>query len=192
MVHLDSVFVSFLLIGRDPDTSLTGTPPQKGGVFCAIILTSKINSMVKTYTLTITEAQAQALAYACDVLQRVQLGQWREIIDWLPLQKPIDYEELHQDQKIIGSILSKHMIDNIDGQFSSLGIGSSNLPDNNRVLYDLYKVITRELSMERLIDEGKILNKNVPRNQLPWTVNFDEIHRWGNEPLAKIEKVKDE
>ena len=53
--------------------------------------------MTKTYTLTITEEQARALQYATDVLQRVQLGQWREIINWLPLKNPIDYEELHQD-----------------------------------------------------------------------------------------------
>lgn len=148
--------------------------------------------MTKKYTLSITESQARAISYACDLLQRVQLGQWREIIDWLPLQKPIDYKELHQDQRIIGSILSKHMIDNIDGGASSLGIGNSNLPENNGVLYDLYKVINRELSMERLVDEGKIPHKNVSRNQLPWTVNFDEIHRWGDEPLAKIERIEDE
>lgn len=145
--------------------------------------------MTKTYNLTITELQAQAIAHACDLLSRVQIGQWREIVDWLPLQKPIDYDELHQDTKVIGDILSKHMIDNINGCASSLGIGHPDLPKNNGVLYDLYKVITRELSMERLISEGKIPHKNVSRNQLPITVNYDEIHRWGDEPLAEIQKV---
>lgn len=145
--------------------------------------------MTKTYQITVTEEQARALCFACDVLQRVQLGQWREIVDWLPLKKPIDYEELHQDQRIIGAILSKHMIDGIDGMASSLGIGHPDLPKNNGVLYDLYKVITRELSLERLIEEGKIPHKNVSRNDLPITVDFDQIYKWGDEPLAKIKKV---
>lgn len=146
--------------------------------------------MTKTYQLTITEEQARALCFACDVLQRVQLGQWREIVDWLPLKKPIDYEQLHKDTRVIGEILSNHMIDGIDGGASSLGIGHPDLPKENGVLYDLYKVISRELALERLLDEGEIPHKNVSRNQLPWTVDFDEVHRWGDEPLAVMERVK--
>ncbi|MFO0006449.1 MAG: hypothetical protein ACK559_35540, partial [bacterium] len=86
---------------------------------------------MKTYNLTITEKQARALVDATDLLQRVQLGQWREIQDNLPLQKPIDYEELHQDMSLIGAILSKHMIDGIDGGASSLGVGHPDLPESN-------------------------------------------------------------
>lgn len=143
----------------------------------------------KLYNLQITEKQARYITFALDVLQRVQIGQWREIVDWLPLQKPIDYTELHKDQKIIGEILSKHMIEHIDGGCSSLGIGHPELHESNSILYDLYKVITRELALERLLDEGKIPHKNVPRNDLPITVDFDEVRRWGNEKLAKIERV---
>ena len=144
---------------------------------------------MKTYTLTITESQARALSFACDVLQRVQLGQWREIVDWLPLKKPIDYEELHQDKQIIGAILSKHMIDNIDGGASSLGIGHPDLPKNNGVLYDLYCVIRRKLAVERAVEEGLIENENVSRNQMPITVDFDTPMKWGDQPLAKMERI---
>lgn len=147
--------------------------------------------MKSLYTLTITEKQAQYITYALDVLQRVQIGQWREIIDWLPLQRPIDYAELHEDQKIIGEILSKHMIDHIDGGASSLGIGHPELHESNSILYDLYKVITHELALNRLIDEGKIPHKNVPRNELPITVDFDIPMKWGNEPLCKIERIEE-
>jgi hypothetical protein len=145
----------------------------------------------KTYTLTITESQARALLYATDLLQRVQLGQWREIIDWLPLKKPIDYNELHQDQRIIGEILSKHMIDGIDGGASSLGIGHPDLPKNNGVLYDLYCVIRRKLAVERAVEEGVIEDKNVSRNQMPITVDFDTPMKWGDEKLAVMERVND-
>jgi hypothetical protein len=144
----------------------------------------------KTYNLQITESQARALCFACDVLQRVQLGQWREIIDWLPLKKPIDYEELHQDQRIIGAILSKHMIDNIDGGASSLGIGHPDLPKENGILYDLYCVIRRKLAVERAVEEGLIENENVSRNQMPITVDFDTPMKWGTEKLATMERVK--
>jgi hypothetical protein len=144
----------------------------------------------KTYNLQITESQARALLYATDLLQRVQLGQWREIVDWLPLKKPIDYEELHADRRIIGDILSKHMIDGIDGGASSLGIGHPDLPKNNGVLYDLYCVIRRKLAVERAVEEGVIEDKNVSRNQMPITVDFDEVRRWGDEKLAVMERVE--
>jgi hypothetical protein len=145
--------------------------------------------MTKTYTLTITEEQARALQYATDVLQRVQLGQWREIVDWLPLQKPIDYNQLHEDRHIIGSILSKHMIDGIDGGASSLGIGHPDLPKNNGVVYDLHCVIRRKLAIDSAVEDGIIENENVSRNDMPITVNFDVPMHWGTEPVAKMERV---
>ena len=144
---------------------------------------------MKTYTLTITEKQARALMDATDLLQRVQIGQWREIEDNLPLQKPIDYQELRDDFQIIGAILSKHMIDNIDGGASSLGVGHPELPESNGILYDLHRVIRRKLSVERAVEQGIIENENVSRNKMPITVDFDTIMMWGNEPLAKLERV---
>jgi hypothetical protein len=144
---------------------------------------------MKTYNLTITEKQARALVDATDLLQRVQLGQWREIQDNLPLQKPIDYEELHQDMRIIGAILSKHMIDGIDGGASSLGVGHPDLPESNGILYDLHRVIRRKLSVERAVEQGIIENENVSRNEMPITVDFDLPMKWGTEPLAKLERV---
>jgi hypothetical protein len=145
---------------------------------------------MKTYTLTITESQARALSFACDVLQRVQLGQWEEIVDWLPLKKPTDYTKLHADRRIIGSILSKHMVDGIDGYGSSLGIGHPDLPKNNGVLYDLHCVIRRKLAVEQAVEEDIIENENVSRNQMPITVDFDTPMKWGDEPLAKMERVQ--
>jgi len=144
---------------------------------------------MKTYTLTITEKQARALMDATDLLQRVQIGQWREIEDNLPLQKPIDYQELRDDFQIIGAILSKHMIDNIDGGASSLGVGHPELPESNGILYDLHRVIRRKLSVERAVEQGIIENENVSRDKMPITVNFDTIMMWGTEPIAKIERV---
>ncbi len=147
--------------------------------------------MTKTYTLTITEKQARALMDATDLLQRIQLGQVREIEDNLPLKKPIDYEQFHNDMRLIGSILSQHMIDNIDGNASSLGIGHPSLPESNGILYDLHCVIRRKLAVERAVENGIIENENVSRNEMPITVDFDTPHKWSLEPLAKMERVND-
>ncbi len=145
---------------------------------------------MKTYNLTITEKQAWALQEATDLLQRVQLGQWKEIQDNLPLQKPIDYGEFHQDMRIIGAILSKHMIGGIDGGASSLGIGNKNLPESNGILYDLHCVIRHKLSWERAVEQNVIESEDSERK---WPemmgVNFDPPMKWGTEPLAKIERV---
>lgn len=147
--------------------------------------------MAKTYTLTITEEQARALQYATDLLQRVQLGQWDEIVDWLPLETPIDYNQLHKDKRLIGEILSHHMKYGFNGMNSSLGIGHQDLPKNNGILYDLHCVIRRKLAWERAVEEGVIESENSPRK---WPemmqVCYDDPMKWGNEPLAKMERIK--
>jgi hypothetical protein len=145
----------------------------------------------KLYNLQVTEKQAKALMEATNLLQRVQLGQWREIEDSLPLQKPIDYSQLHNDMRLIGSVLSNHMIDNIDGGASSLGIGHPSLPESNGILYDLYKVIEYKLSWERAVEQGIVESEDSPRKWLEMmTVNFDPPMHWGSEKLAKIERVQ--
>lgn len=147
--------------------------------------------MTKTYTLTITEAQARALQDATDIMQRIQLGQWREIEDNLPLKKPIDYDELRKDFRTIGDLLSKHMIGGIDGHASSLGVGHPELPESNGILYDLHCVIRHKLSWEYAVEKGIIESESSPRK---WpemmTVNYDPPMKWGNEPLAKMERIE--
>jgi hypothetical protein len=91
--------------------------------------------------------------------------------------------------RIIGAILSKHMIDGIDGGASSLGVGHPDLPESNGILYDLHRVIRRKLSVERAVEQGIIENENVSRNEMPITVDFDLPMKWGTEPLAKLERV---
>jgi len=145
----------------------------------------------KLYNLQLTEKQLLLLAEAANLMQRVQLGQWREIEDNLPLQRPIDYEQLHKDFIVIGEILSSHLIDGIDGRFSSLGIGSNNLPKSNSILYDLRTTIEHKVSWERAVEQGIIESESSPRK---WpemmTVNFDPPMKWSDEPLPKITRIK--
>jgi hypothetical protein len=145
----------------------------------------------KLYNLQITEKQAKVLMEATDLLQRVQLGQWKEIEDSLPLKKPIDYEQLHNDLRLIGSILSNHMLDGIDGGASSLGIGHPSLPESNGILYDLYKVIAHKLCWERAVEKGIIESEDSPRKFMEMmTVDFDPPMHWGVEKLATITRVE--
>jgi uncharacterized glyoxalase superfamily protein PhnB len=144
----------------------------------------------KLYNVVLSEKQLLVLAEAADLMQRVQLGQWREIQDSLPLQKPIDYEMLHSHMDIIGKILSHHMIDGIDGFVCSLGIGSSDLPKSNSILYDLRTTIEHKLSWERAVEEGIVENENSPRKWSEMmTVNFDPPMKWSDEPLPKITRI---
>jgi hypothetical protein len=147
--------------------------------------------VTKTYTLTITEEQAKALQYATDLLQRVQLGQWEEMVDWLPLKRPTDYNLLHEDRREIGKMLSRHMVDGVDGYGSSLGVGHPSLPACNGVLYDLHCVIRKKLAWERAVEEGVIESEDSGRK---WPemmqVCYDDPMKWGEEPLAKMERVQ--
>lgn len=147
--------------------------------------------MAKTYTLTITEKQARAISQACDLLQRVQLGQWEEIIDWLPFKKPIDYTKLRDDKHVIGIILSEHMVDGVDGYGSSLGIGHPDLPYDNGVLYDLHCVIRKKLAWEKAVEDRIIETEDSPRK---WPemiqVFYDDPMKWGDEPLATITRTE--
>jgi len=147
--------------------------------------------MTKTYTLTITEKQAKAIQDATDLLQRVQLGQWREIEDYLPMRYPVDYTNLHEDMRLIGQILSRYMIAGIDGGVSSLGIGHPSLPEDNGILYDLHCVIRHKLSWERAVEQGVVESEDSERK---WpemmTVNYDPPMKWGDEPLPKMERVR--
>jgi hypothetical protein len=123
-------------------------------------------------------------------MQRVQLGQWREIEDSLPLRKPIDYEKLHKDMETIGEVLSRHMTDGVDGYRTSLGVGSQTLPESNGILYDLRQTIEHKISWERAVQEGIIESESSPRNwSKMMTVNFDPPMKWSDEPLPKITRI---
>lgn len=147
--------------------------------------------MTKTYTITLTEKQLRAISDATDLLQRVQLGQWREAVDNLPIDyKTVNWDEFHQDMNEIAKILSKHMVDGINGTNSSLGVGNEKLPESNSILYEIHRVIRHKLSWEKAVEEGIVESEESPRNwSKMMTVNFDEPMKYSNQPLPKIERI---
>ena len=59
-----------------------------------------------------------------------------------------------------------------------------------KCLFDLYEVIRHKLSWERAVEKGIIESEDSPRNFTEMmTVNYDKPFMWGNEPLAKIERI---
>lgn len=147
--------------------------------------------MTKKYTITLTEKQIRAIQEATDLLQRVQLGQWQEIQDSLPLKKPIDYGCFHEDMDEIGRILSRYMIGGINGTNSSLGVGNENLPESNAILYEIHKVIRHKLSWERAVEDGIVESEDSPRDwSKMMTVNYDFPLKYSEEPLITIERIE--
>lgn len=147
--------------------------------------------MTKKYTITLTEKQIRAIQEATDLLQRVQLGQWREIQDSLPLKKPIDYGCFHEDMDEIGRILSRYMIGGINGTNSSLGVGNENLPESNAILYEIHRVIRHKLSWERAVEDGIVESEDSPRDwSKMMTVNYDFPLKYSEEPLITIERIE--
>ena len=83
------------------------------------------------------------------------------------------------------NLLSKYMIDNIDGWHSSFGVGCDKITEDHDILYDLYCVIRNKLSWESAVETGIIESVNSPRKYPEMMfVSYDTPYHWGSEPLA--------
>jgi hypothetical protein len=146
---------------------------------------------MKTYTLTITEKQARALMDACELLSRIQGGQVREVFEYLPLKKGVDWEVYHQIQDELTKRMPEILKDGINGWSSSFGVGHPELPESHDISWDLYQVIRHKLSWERAVEEGVIESENSPRK---WSemmgVSFDPPMKWSNEKLAIMTRIE--
>lgn len=140
-----------------------------------------------TYTLTLTEDQAQTLAFACEVLARLGMGQYKDALDHLPMRDNIDWSAWHDDMRAIGMILSKHMPMGIDGYRSNLGIHKAS--SESRLAWDLYQVIRHRLAWDRAVARGVTDGKTRNWNEM-LGVNYDESCKTSEETLAKMEAVK--
>jgi hypothetical protein len=140
--------------------------------------------MEDKYKIIVNERQLGILTAACEILGRLGLGQWRDAIERLPLKdfKEMNWSEYHEDLNTIGQILSKHMKNNIDGYRSSFGVGSDKTPKGTDEAFDLMEVFRHRLSHDRA-DEKGIYERH--------TRQYDKPFKWGEEPLATIEKVEE-
>ena len=149
--------------------------------------------MSKMYQITLSEKQLRAICEATDLQQRVQLGQWQEIRDHLPLDyKNIDWSRFHDDMDEIGRILSKYMIYGFNGTNSSLGVGNEKLPESNSILYEIHRCIRHKLSWEKAVEDGIVESEDSPR-KFPqmMTVDYDEPMKYSEEKFIQIQRIEE-
>ena len=139
------------------------------------------------YTLKITKQQAEIISEALEVYARLGTGQWRDAIDVMPLKKDRDWENFHRDKDTISSLLSSHMIDAVDGCWSSLSISDSKVRDGAKITWDIHQGMRHRLAWVRAVEEGIIPSVDSPRK---WPemmqVYYDDPSQVGPEPLAEM------
>jgi hypothetical protein len=145
---------------------------------------------MKTYTLTITEAQAQTIQVACELLSRIQGGQVCEVFEHLPLRKSVDWNVYHEIKDELTKRMPEILKDGINGWNSHFGVGHPDLPKSHDISWDLYQVVRHQLSWDYAIEQGWVDDYQSPRK---WDkmlgVSYDEPMKFGDEPLAKMERV---
>lgn len=141
------------------------------------------------YNLKLTEEQLKVIQEATNLLMRVQLGQWDEIIPHLPLQEDKNSENFYHHKRHIGVILSHYMKDNVDGISSSFGVGHEDLPKSNSVALDIHQTIRHYLSWKKAMEDGLVDSTNGSRSVSLIGVNYDTPLHLSDQPLPVIEEI---
>lgn len=146
--------------------------------------------MTKKYNLEITEEQAKTIMNACEMFSRLQGGQWKDVFEWLPIKKGIDYKVLHQVEDTIQYLMPSILKDNVDGVSSSFGVGHPELDKSHDISWEIHCAIRHKLSWERAVEDGIVESETSSRK---WpemmTVDYDPPMRWSTEPLVKITQI---
>ena len=90
--------------------------------------------------ISVTSTQANIIKDALEIYFRLGIGQFRPALEILPRPKTFK-SDWHYDMDAIGNILSKHMIDNIDGWQRHLGISSDKVDTSAKIACDMYQAI---------------------------------------------------
>jgi hypothetical protein len=133
------------------------------------------------YQVKLTKDQLQTIQEATNLLLRVQLGQWDEIFRHLPLEDTYDSDSLYALKRSFANKLSLFMKDNVDGIFSSFGVGHSELPETNSIALDIHNTIRHKLAWE-----------NEQHSTYLMGVQYDNPMNYSDQPLPVIEKLVDD
>jgi hypothetical protein len=139
---------------------------------------------MSTYTLHISEKQAQTISHACEVLARLGMGQFKDALECLPL-KEYAPDGWHEDMEGIAHILKKHTTI-LHGVGSYHGISSAKTSPESKTAWDVYQVIRHQLAWDAAKAEG---HPGEGETRPPsWSVVYDNPMKTSAEPLAWIEK----
>jgi hypothetical protein len=144
------------------------------------------------YNLKITKKQAEVISAACDVYSRLMMGQINEAFDILPLKKNVSYGRLWEIKETVRDMLPDVLVHGIDGNNSSLGVGSPDLNSNANIAVDIHQVIRHKISWENAVEEGLVESENSPRKWVDGMigVNYDTPFHWGTEPLVEFGRIE--
>lgn len=130
------------------------------------------------YRLEITEEQAKVLRTACEVLARLGIGQFRDALAHLPLDQELGTAggalDWHADLDLIGDILERYMIGNVNGWNSSLSIASPLVKPEAKIAWDLFQVLRHRLEWDRGEDFSLTLAAS---EQTPAKIEQSEVER---------------
>lgn len=143
------------------------------------------------YTIKVTEHQAQVIRDACELYSRVCMEQWQEAFHLAPLKKEVDHGLLRDDLRSSAKLLSQHLVQDIDGSGSFLGIGHKDLSDKARTAYDVHQVVRKRLAWDEAIEKNYVKDTTSPRDFTTMLgVQYDEAMRYGKDNLPVVYNVK--
>lgn len=118
--------------------------------------------------ITMTKQQARAMARACELLLRLNLGQCGYIRDEL-LKRAIDLESDYATQDAALAYLKSIFFPELHGPGHSFGVGNENVPVHAHICYELYKVVMHHLRPE---DDNWSVHSDSP-----YTLNYSATPR---------------
>lgn len=137
---------------------------------------------LKTYQITVSETQAQAIETACDLLARIMIGQSHEIARHLPLTDKADQWDIGRAIEAITKPACGLQMN------SSYGVGRFDEAD---LLIDLVEVIRHKLAWDAARAENLLTPSGGRDHATMSGVCYDAPIQWArHQPLAKIEAVE--
>ena len=141
------------------------------------------------YKITLTENQVWILGEALEVYARLGIGQFRNALDYLPLNGNCNREDWYNGLEAIGKILSENMKYNIDGLRTNLSMGNKETAEEAKIAWEIHQVLRKRISWDRAVKDGIIPSIDSPRK---WPemfgVCYDDPMRISKEPFATIER----
>lgn len=131
------------------------------------------------YTLTVTPAQLEIIAKACETCARASIGQFNDILNYCR-DKDNNYINSYELTQLVESIIKPKMGLHMNASFS---IGTFKHADN---LFDIYQTIRHRLAWDHAYATG-IIKKGEKRNFIEMmSVHYDPPMNVGDQPLPLI------
>lgn len=122
--------------------------------------------------LEMNKEQAEVVRKACEFYMRINLGQFKEVVEPFLFKDEITPNDLNECRNLLDRV--KKILTGMEpGAFYS--VNGDKTPENAKTAYDIYSVIRHFLAWKRQPEGG-------------FGVDFYEPLRCGKNPLPKIEE----